>query len=230
MWQQWYEQSSLSGPVDRQLLDAAIAGLCALPKALALPDRFTPAYLAEAERAILQENASELQPLLPRLVPARTLSALAPQDARAFLASVKSAVLLGVDFKKDPTVVHAAYNDVAAAAFNKGLLAQLNDGAAADFDPASFAHYAFYAPAQARIEMHLVSLARQRVCVAGHAFVFEQGESLSTQTAYFYGEDEIVTLARAAGLQVHRCFVDEERRAGLMYLTPIRGRLSLAMS
>ena len=54
-------------------------------------------------------------------------------------------LLIGFDLKKDPEILHRAYNDAAGitAAFNRNLLERLNRELAADFDPARFRHYAF---------------------------------------------------------------------------------------
>ena len=95
--------------------------------------------------------------------PGSTIGNLTPEEAHAFSAmsrGVAARMLVGVDLKKDPALLHAAYNDAAGvtAAFNLNLLARINRELGADFDPRRFRHYAFYNPAAGRIEMHLVAL------------------------------------------------------------------------
>ena len=92
--------------------------------------------------------------------PGSTIGNLTTDEAHAFLSmsrGVAAKMLVGVDLKKDPGVLHAAYNDKAGvtAAFNLNLLARINRELGADFDLRRFRHYAFYNPAAGRIEMHL---------------------------------------------------------------------------
>ena len=65
--------------------------------------------------------------------------------------------------------MHQAYNDSeeVTAAYNVNLVVRANTEPRADFDLASFMHKAFYNEPMLRIEMHLVSLRRQTVWVAG---------------------------------------------------------------
>ncbi len=93
--------------------------------------------------------------------PGSTIGNLDPEEAHAFLSmsrGVAARMLVGVDLKKDPVVLHAAYNDAAGvtAAFNLNLLARINRELGADFDLRRWRHYAFYNPAPGSIEMHLV--------------------------------------------------------------------------
>ena len=94
--------------------------------------------------------------------PGSTIGNLTPEEAHAFLSmsrGVAARMLVGVDLKKDPVLLHAAYNDAAGvtAAFNLNLLARINRELGADFDLRRWRHYAFYNPAPGRIEMHLAS-------------------------------------------------------------------------
>jgi len=131
-----------------------------------------------------------------------------PPDAAAALltrfrrlAGPEGQLLIGFDLKKDPLLLHAAYNDAAGvtAAFNLNLLARLNRELGADFEPSRFRHYAFYNPVAGRIEMHLVSLAEQDVSVAGERFHFALGETLHTEHSYKFRRDEFSALAKTAG-------------------------------
>lgn len=156
----------------------------------------------------LEAAAPALQPGR-RLVyfPGSSIGNSAPDEAVALLARFQrlagaaGRLLIGFDLKKDPVLLHHAYNDAAGvtAAFNLNLLARLNRELDADFRIAQFRHYAFYNPVAGRIEMHLVSLARQAVHVAGQRFEFEPGESLHTENSYKYRPDEFSRMANRAG-------------------------------
>jgi dimethylhistidine N-methyltransferase len=117
------------------------------------------------------------------------------------LADTAGQLLIGIDLKKDPQLLHAAYNDAAGvtAAFNLNLLDRLNRELGADFDTVCFRHYAFYNPLAGRIEMHLVSLAEQDVHIAGQVFHFATGETLHTEHSYKFRCDEFSAMAKDAG-------------------------------
>ena len=139
--------------------------------------------------------------------PGSTIGNLTPDQAHAFLAMTRGqagpdgAMLVGVDLKKDAAVLHAAYNDAkgVTAAFNLNVLARINRELGANFDLGRFAHYAFYDPALGRIEMHLVSLARQAVRLGRYRFTFSIGESIHTENSYKYSTHEFRALAERAG-------------------------------
>ena len=141
--------------------------------------------------------------------PGSTVGNFEPAEARTFLQRVAALVgpggglLIGFDLKKDPALLHAAYNDAAGvtAAFNLNLLARLNREFGADFDVGQFRHYAFYQPGAGRIEMHLVSERAQLVRVNGDRIPIARGESIHTECSYKYTPAEFDRLARAAGFE-----------------------------
>jgi len=151
--------------------------------------------------------------------PGSTIGNLTPQEARAFLRRTRAqvgaggALLVGVDLKKDANVLHAAYNDAkgVTAAFNLNLLARINRELGADFRLRRFRHYAFYNAAPGRIEMHLVSLARQTVRIGRHRFAFEAGESIHTENSYKYSIEGFRALARRAGFRATKVWLDPKR-------------------
>jgi uncharacterized SAM-dependent methyltransferase len=127
-----------------------------------------------------------------------------------------------VDLKKDANVLHAAYNDSrgVTAAFNLNILARINRELGADFDLSQFSHYAFYNAPLGRIEMHLVSLARQSVRVAGrHRFRFDRGESIHTENSYKYSVEGFRALAARAGYAGRKVWMDRKGLFALHGLT-----------
>jgi dimethylhistidine N-methyltransferase len=154
----------------------------------------------------------EAQAYLPpgrRLVyyPGSSIGNFSPLESAALLgrfrqlAGEEGQLLIGFDLKKDPDLLHRAYNDSAGvtAAFNLNLLRRLNRELDADFELARFRHYALYNPVEGRIEMHLVSLAEQSVSVAGRRFHFHLGETLLTEYSYKFRGDEFAAIASSAG-------------------------------
>jgi dimethylhistidine N-methyltransferase len=158
------------------------------------------------------EAAAPHLPAGRRLVyyPGSSIGNFPPDAATALLtrfrqlAGAEGQLLIGFDLKKDPALLHRAYNDAAGitAAFNLNLLERLNRELGADFDPARFRHYAFYNPVAGRIEMHLVSLAEQDVTVAGQNFHFALGETLHTEHSYKFQRDEFSAIATSACWQL----------------------------
>jgi dimethylhistidine N-methyltransferase len=161
--------------------------------------------------------------------PGSTIGNFHPAEARRLLARLREVagpdgtVVVGVDLKKDPSLLHAAYNDAAGvtAAFNKNLLVRINRELDGDIDPAAFAHYAFFEPLTGRVEMHLVSRHKQAVSVSGRRFSFEDGESIRTECSYKYDLPSAVRLAASAGLQLGDAWLDDERRFAVLLLRPI---------
>jgi uncharacterized SAM-dependent methyltransferase len=119
-------------------------------------------------------------------------------------------MLIGVDLKKDVSILDAAYNDRAGitAAFNLNLLRRMNDELDADFDLAQFAHRAFYDVEQGRVEMHLVAVSDQTVQLAGRSFSFRAGETIHTENSYKYDPDQFRGLAESAGWAVGATWTD----------------------
>ncbi|HXP13667.1 MAG TPA: L-histidine N(alpha)-methyltransferase, partial [Stellaceae bacterium] len=86
--------------------------------------------------------------------PGSTIGNLTPEESVEFLRGCREllgpggGMIVGADLKKDPGVLHAAYNDSAGvtARFTLNLLERMNRELAADFDPARFAHDASYNP------------------------------------------------------------------------------------
>ena len=152
--------------------------------------------------------------------PGSTIGNLTVEEAHGFLAmsrGIAARMLVGVDLKKDPAVLHAAYNDSrgVTAAFNLNVLARINRELGADFDLRQWRHYAFYNPAAGRIEMHLVALRAQRVRMGNHRWQFRAGETIHTENSYKYSLDGFRELAARAGFDSARTWTD---RRGLFAL------------
>ncbi len=150
--------------------------------------------------------------------------------AARFLAQLRAAMgpedrfVLGVDLRKDRTVLERAYDDAqgVTARFNLNLLARLNRELGAAFDLSAFAHRAHYDDAAGRIEMYLVSTRPQRVALGrlGIDVDFDAGEAIHTEDSYKYSAPEIDALARAAGFAVERRWSDARHRFSVNLLAP----------
>jgi dimethylhistidine N-methyltransferase len=114
-------------------------------------------------------------------------------------------LLLGVDLVKEESVLVRAYDDASGvtAAFNKNVLVRLNRELGADFNHDAFAHRARWNPAHSRMEMHLESLAAQRVRFAALNWEidFAAGETIHTESSYKYGPGQPEDMLAAAGFE-----------------------------
>lgn len=159
--------------------------------------------------------------------PGSTIGNFTRDEARRLLEVMRieaksgGALLIGVDLRKDAAILHAAYNDSAGvtAAFNLNVLRRLNAELGADFDLDAFRHEAVYDETEGRVEMRLVSTKTQTVTVAGERIRFARGEYIITEYSHKYSLEEFHALARRAGWQPERAWVDEDQLFSLHYLT-----------
>ncbi|MFC1748004.1 L-histidine N(alpha)-methyltransferase [Pseudomonadota bacterium] len=150
--------------------------------------------------------------------PGSSLGNFHKDDAGKFLSLVRETVvedgmlLIGVDTKKNASVLNAAYNDAAGvtAEFNLNLLHRMRNELDAKFDLGMFKHKAFYNSGIGRIEMHLVSRESQEVRINGYRFSLKEGESLHTENSYKYTPKEFLTLATDSGFKPVRHWVDDD--------------------
>ena len=158
--------------------------------------------------------------------PGSTLGNFNRQEAVAFLAGAAESLgpgggmVIGIDLKKDESILHAAYNDSqgVTAAFNLNLLRRINRELGGDFDLSGFRHVARYDAAKGRIEMHLYSEADQTVTIDGRVFRFRAGESIHTENSHKYGIEEFQALAGEAGFDPKQVWTDADRLFSIHYL------------
>jgi dimethylhistidine N-methyltransferase len=159
--------------------------------------------------------------------PGSTIGNFDPDRAVRFLkrmavhAGTDGGLLIGIDLKKEPSVLHDAYNDSkgVTADFNLNLLRRLNRELRSDFDLEGFRHRAFYKEAEGRIEMHLVSRTEQQVRLGGATISFTAGETIWTESSYKYDPDEFVVLAETAGFRLEHRWMDERRWFAVLFLS-----------
>ena len=234
------EYGSGAGVKVRLLLDALVEPAAYVPIDISgdqlarVAGEIAAAYPHVAVRPLCADYTAPLQ--LPALAtgvrrvaffPGSTIGNFRPPEATAFLRRIRrtvgddGALLLGVDRRKDPGVLTAAYDDAAGvtAAFNLNMLHRLNREFGADFDVARFEHQARFNEAMSRIEMHLVSLERQTVRVGGERVRFEAGESIWTESSYKYDRGRLQDLVSSAGFTHTRLWTDSGERFWVAFLS-----------
>ena len=213
----------LQGRVVYQPVDVSVTALDRARQNILdhIPDVSVRCQVADYTREPLPEN---------RLRGIRTLALyigssignFTPAEAHAVLSNLRAQLLpgdqllLGTDMVKDAETMLAAYNDVqgVTAAFNRNVLVRLNRDLGADFDLAAFRHKAIWNAAESRIEMHLESLAAQRVHIpangAGPALTlhFAAGETIHTENSYKFTPAAIESLLEAASFKATHTWTD----------------------
>jgi L-histidine N-alpha-methyltransferase len=235
-----FELGSGSASKTRRLIESLLARQ---PELLYVPVDISTAALGASAEALLEgypglrvaAYAGEYDAALPRLPEnfergARALVLFLGSnvgnfdgdEALAFLRALRAvlrpgdALLLGADLRKDAATLEDAYDDPlgVTAAFNLNLLARINRELEADFDVRRFRHVALYNEREGRVEMHLESLAEQRVHIRalGLDVDFREGERVHTENSYKYDPEGLKALAAASGFRLARTWLDGARR------------------
>jgi dimethylhistidine N-methyltransferase len=177
-----------------------------------------PFFLAESDGKPLRRAVYFSGSTIGNFTPVESVSLL---SRTAELVGSGGQMLLGVDLKKDPAIITAAYNDrdQLSAAFNLNLLERINRELGADFALDRFWHHAFYHPVEGRIEMHLVSRIAQDVRIDKESFAFAEGESICTEYSYKYSMAELKQIAAQSGFSLRSSWLDPKGYFAVVLLT-----------
>lgn len=159
--------------------------------------------------------------------PGSSIGNFAPAQALRFLqvirrhcgADAESGLLIGVDTKKDPARLRAAYDDAAGvtAAFNRNILAHVNRVIGTHFRADGFRHVALYDEAASRIEMHLEAIDAQAVTIDGISRIFRARERIHTESSYKYSPSEFIAMLQRAGFADVRVWQDDAQDFAVYY-------------
>ncbi|WP_323844383.1 L-histidine N(alpha)-methyltransferase [Microbulbifer magnicolonia] len=157
--------------------------------------------------------------------PGSTIGNFVPLQAEALLELFASnldcgdGLLIGTDLVKDSVVLERAYCDSehVTEEFNKNILARINTELSADFELSHFAHRAFYHPLRQRVEMHLVSLTKQCVNLAGTRLDFAEGETIHTENSHKYTLDGFSDLLRRTGFTPIKYWTDRKQHYAIHF-------------
>lgn len=142
------------------------------------------------------------------------------QETLSFLRSVSENMsrddlfIIGLDLKKDPNVVLAAYNDAAGVTkqFNLNLLQRINREMGANFDLNQFDHAPHYSAENGEARSALVSIKNQEVRIPALDLVIElqKGEPIHTEISRKYNLTEIEYMAAASGFEIIENLLDSK--------------------
>lgn len=158
--------------------------------------------------------------------PGSTIGNFEARDAVKLLRTMRDemgdvgGILIGVDLKKDPAVIEAAYNDRAGIteAFTLNMLTHLNREIGSNFELSSFAHRAHYNPMAGRIETHIVSRCAQKVKVGRTQMSLGEDEAIQVEYSCKYSIADFASLAAKAGLAVRQVWTDSQHMFSVQYL------------
>lgn len=137
------------------------------------------------------------------------------------LAGPDGGILIGMDLKKDVSVIEAAYNDAAGitADFTGNLVRRLQRELNAAVEVDQFEHLARYNPEEGRVEIYLCSTEEQTITVGGHEFFIEAGELINTEYSYKYDLVDVHQMARDVGVTLTHAWLDERNWFGVFFFS-----------
>lgn len=140
-------------------------------------------------------------------------------EAVQFLREISGAMgrddllLMGMDLKKDPDVILAAYDDEEGitAAFNKNILYRINRELEADFSVKEFRHAPTYDPETGTLKSYLLSAKAQTVHIQAldMEVSFHPWETIHTEISQKYNRPVIEWLCEESGLQIRNFFTGQ---------------------
>lgn len=128
--------------------------------------------------------------------------------------STGDVLLLGIDLKKDPRTILAAYDDGQGVTreFNLNVLRRINRELGADFDLSGFTYFPTYDPDDGEVTSYLVSCKAQKVFISSvnQHFEFRKWEPMLTEISRKYSLGSIQMLLGNSGFELIECFLDEK--------------------
>ncbi len=126
-------------------------------------------------------------------------------------------LVIGVDLKKDKTILEKAYNDSEGitAKFNKNILKVINTKYGLNFRVNDFEHKAFYNVKKKRIEMHLSTKKNFSQVLNKRNIKFSKGETIHTENSHKYTKNNFSKLARNSGFEVVKILTDKKNFFGV---------------
>lgn len=124
-------------------------------------------------------------------------------------------MLIGFDLKKDPRIIHEAYDDPhgLTQSFNLNILSRLNRELGARFVPDDFSHYPYYDPETGTTKSFLISLKEQDVSIEalGKSYHFDAWETIQTEVSQKYDMEMIEKLMSITGFTIVDVFYDDRK-------------------
>lgn len=174
-------------------------------------------YYAVLERGALRRDQRALVMFL-----GSNIGNYEPVEAVQLLSAIAQAIepkdglLLGIDLKKPPEILRAAYDDATGvtAAFIKNVLGRMNRELRANFNLHAFMHRVDYDESTGAVSSYLESLQTQsaNILALEETYEFAQGERIHIESSYKFSFNDIAELARVSGFELKKTWTDAEQR------------------
>jgi len=140
-------------------------------------------------------------------------------EAEQFCAEIRNhlsegdMLLIGIDLKKNPKTILAAYNDKEGITkrFNLNLLERINRELNGNFDMSQFEHYPTYDPETGACKSYLVSLADQEIKVGGETVSFQKDEYIFMEISQKFTIAQTERMAQKARFKPVNQFYDSKK-------------------
>jgi len=122
-------------------------------------------------------------------------------------------VLIGIDLKKNPKTILAAYNDKRGITkrFNLNLLERANRELDANFNLAKFEHYPMYDPETGACKSYLISTEEQDVKIGKENIHFAKDEYIYMEISQKFSVMQTNQMADGAGFKPLNIFFDSKK-------------------
>ena len=158
--------------------------------------------------------------------PGSTIGNFTPQQAEHMLHRIamvvgwNGALLIGIDMRKEKSILYAAYNDTAGVTkrFVLNILARMQRELGAELDVDAFHYEGKWNDAASRIELAVYSDRKQVIRLGRHEFALERDERILVEYSYKYDEAGFAELARRAGLEQQQQWADSSGWFSVRYL------------
>ena len=139
-------------------------------------------------------------------------------EAEGFIAKLQAFLnsgdlfFMGVDLKKDPSIILSAYNDSqgVTTAFNLNLLDRINSELGGNFDKDQFLHYPYYNPQTGECRSYLISKKDQTITINGEEIHFRAWEAIFMEVSKKYDEVQLNELSSLTGFKQIEIFKDAQ--------------------
>jgi len=138
------------------------------------------------------------------------------RDLRSFMRPGDMAII-GLDLKKEPATILAAYNDRAGISlqFNLNLLRRINRELRGTFDTRQFKHFPIYDPGTGSCKSYLISLRKQDVTIftaEGPKIIhFNENEEIFMEISQKYTIEQIGIMAKQAAFEPVEMIFDHKK-------------------
>ena len=158
--------------------------------------------------------------------PGSTIGNFSEKKAKGLLRSLAKIsnrevdLVIGIDLKKDKTVLENAYNDKKGVTekFTLNLLKRINRELAGNIDTNHFRHVAKYNEKRGCIEVFIESLKDQSIKISNRKFRIKKSEKIHIEDCYKYDENQFKKIAALSGWKKIKSWKDPNKNFSVFLL------------